>query len=139
VVERKRKRKQKRVAKEADWASYFARIKGVCPWSFRAYMTDTILFVDYADTDFNTWRLFLKYSNFETTVFKCPEKSADWLNNKCDELNLNQTDYEWLWSHPDEDSGDGHSTPIPVLIQQDRKQLTELRHKLGYEDEAETD
>jgi len=138
VVERKRK-KVERVAKEDKWSSYFAKIKGVCPWSYRAYMADTILFVDYAETDFNTWRLFLKYTNFEATVFKCPEKTPDWLNSKCDELNALQSDYEWLWSHPDEDSGDGHSTHIPVLIQQNREQLEMLREKLGYEDETEID
>ncbi len=130
----KRKRKQKKVAEEANWASYFARIKGVCPWSYRAYMADTILFVEYAESDFNTWRLFLKHTKFEATVFKCPEKSSDWLNNKCDQLNASQTDYEWLWSHPEHG---GDSTHIPVLIQQNREQLEVLRDKMGYEDETE--
>ena len=123
---------EKREVEEAKWACYFAKIKGVCPWSYRAYMADNILFVDYTDSTFNTWRLFLKGTKFEAVVFKCPEKSSEWLNKKCDQLNAEQTTYEWLWSHPEHG---GDSTHIPVLIQQMRQQLEELREKIGYEDE----
>jgi hypothetical protein len=37
-----------------------------------------------------------------------------------------------LWSHPEEG---GDSTPSPVLIQQDRTKLTDLRNKVGYTDD----
>ena len=97
-------------------------------------MADTILFVPYSDADFNTWRLFLKHTKFEATVYKCPEKTSKWLNSKCDELNGNQKEYEWLWSHPEHG---GDSTHIPVLIQQCRKRLEALREKVGYEDDED--
>lgn len=123
---------EKRVAEEVNWASYFAKIKGVCPWSYRAHMNDNILFVPYSDNTLNTWANIFYSSNHEAFVYKCPEKTSDWLNNKCDELNAVHCKSEWLWSHPVEG---GDSTPIPVLIQQDRQTLEILREKIGYEDE----
>jgi len=121
-----------KVVEEADWAEYFAKIKGVCPWSYRAHMADNILFLDYNEPELATWSSLFHSSKYEAFVYKCPGKSSDWLNSKCDQLNQTDQKSEWLWSHPTEG---GDSTPIPVLIQQDKVQLAELREKLGYEDD----
>jgi len=133
VAERRRKRKK--VQEEVNWTKYFAKIKGVCPWSYRAHMKDTILFIDYSDVTINTWQLFLDATEYEAFVYKCPGKSSKWLNAKADEMNAKYKKHEWLWSHPEHG---GDSTPIPVLIQQDRETLTKLREQVGYED-AEQD
>ena len=95
-------------------------------------MANNILFVDYVDHTFNTWAMIFTASKHEAFVFKCEGKSSDWLNNKCDELNAKHKQSEWLWSHPEHG---GDSTPIPVLIQQDKKQLEQLRAAVGYEEE----
>jgi len=122
----------KKDQKEVNWASYFAKIRGVCPWSFKAHMQDKILFIPYTDTTLSTWAVLFSASKHEAFVYKCPEKSVDWLNSMCDKLNAKYTEYEWLWSHPAEG---GDSTPVPVLIQQDRAQLEKLREAIGYEEE----
>ncbi len=136
MEKRKRKRWAKeKVQEEVNWTKYFAKIKGVCPWSYRAHMKETILFIDYSDVTINTWQMFLGATHFEAFVYKCPDKSSKWLTDKCAELNKKHTKYEWLWSHPEHG---GDSTPIPVLIQQDRELLTKSREQVGYED-AEQD
>ena len=122
----------KKEVEEVNWASYFAKIRGVCPWSYRAHMQDKILFIDYTDTTLHTWAVLFPASKHEAFVYKCPEKSSDWLNSKCDALNVKYSHSEWLWSHPEHG---GDSTPIPVLIQQDRAQLEQLREAVGYEEE----
>ena len=123
-----------KVAKEdKTWAKYFADIRGVCPWSYN--LMDKILVLDTHVNCMNTWSTIFKSSNHEAFVYKFPKANAQWLINKCEELNASQEHSEWLWSHPDEDSGDKTSTHIPVLIQQDREQLTELRNKVGYTDD----
>lgn len=126
------------VKEDVNWTSYFAKIRGVCPWSYAAHMNDNILFIDYSEHTFNTWRILFGSSKHEAFVYKCPGKSVEWLSNKCDQLNQpNQTDQtnqtsEWLWSHPAEG---GDSTPVEVLIQQDKQLLEQLREAVGYEEE----
>ena len=123
-----------KVAKEdKTWAKYFASIRGVCPWSYN--LMDKILVIQPNINCINTWSTIFKSGTHEAFVYKFPEATASWLENKCEELNKAQEYSEWLWSHPEADSGDNTSTHIPVLIQQDREKLTELRNKIGYTDE----
>lgn len=133
----KRKRKIKEAAKvdvEANWARYFANIKGVCPWSYAAFMKETILFVDYNDSTIKTWASLYGANgcNYEAFVYKCEGKDSNWLNETCDIMSVRYSNSEWLWSHPEKG---GDSTPIPVIIQQDKKRLEDLREKTGYTDE----
>ena len=129
------KRKRKKAQKEVDWLKYFNHIKGVCPWSLRAYMQDKILVWTDAERRYKTLSKLFTSTNHEAFVYTFPGKSADWLESQCELLNKTQTECEWLWSHPDADSGEGNSTPVPVLIQQDREMLNTLREKIGYIDE----
>ena len=96
---------------------------------------DKILVIQPHINCINTWSTIFKSGTHEAFVYKFPEATASWLENKCEELNKAQEYSEWLWSHPEADSGDNTSTHIPVLIQQDREKLTELRNKIGYTDE----
>ena len=120
---------------EANWKKYFEDIRTVCPWSYAAYMSDKILIVPYAESEFSTWRLFLHYTGFESVVYTFPaDITSGYLENLCDALNETDTESEWLWSHPEQG---GDSTPTPVLIQQERAKLEKLRHKVGYYDESQ--
>lgn len=122
---------------EADWAKYYALIKGVCPWSYAAFMSDRILTVEYSPVDFDTWRTIFKHTtkSFDCYVYTFDtDTTSEWLETKCDALNLEDEFSEWLWSHPEQG---GDSTPVPVLIQQVAEKLENLRHKVGYYDESE--
>ncbi len=130
----KAKRKRKKAQEEVNWAEYFAKIRGVCPYSYKAHMSDKILFVDYSDKDFETFAKLYGLTEHEAFVYKCYAKSGKWLNEKCDEMNVLLAQCEWLWSHPDYGND---STPIPVIIQQDKQTLESIRKKIGYYDEQE--
>jgi hypothetical protein len=123
---------ERKALKEDNWATYFAKIRGVCPWSYQAHMNNNIMFVDYSETSHNTWAMLFGSTKHEAFVYKCTGKTVDWLTSMCDELNEQYANSEWLWSHPEEG---GDSTPIPVLIQQNKAQLEQLREKIGYEEE----
>ncbi len=60
-------------------------------------------------------------------VYTCEGKGVRWLESMVDEMNTEYPDSEWLYSSPDDNTGD--ATPIPVLIQQRKAQLEELRNK----------
>jgi hypothetical protein len=121
----------KKVAKEdKQWREYFARIKQVCPWSYK--LMDKILIVETHENCLNTWGSLFNSSKYEAFVYTYADATVDWLKKKCDQLNQTHQTSEWLWSHPQADSGDGNSTHIPCLIQQDKAKLTDLRTKMDY-------
>jgi len=84
---------------------------------------------------YKTVSKFFPLTKHEAYVFVFEDKSAEWLESRAELLNKEQNVCEWLWSHPDADSGDNTSTPVPVLIQQDRQRLDKLRKQIGYEED----
>ncbi len=137
MVKRKRKIKEveKKVVKEVNWTHYFAHIQNVCPWAYKAYMKDNILVWEHPEKCFKTIKSLYAVSGYEAFVYVFSDSTPDLLEKLADQLNSEQQQDEWLWSHQDADSGDGNSTPVPVLIQQNRARLEKLREKLGYTDE----
>jgi hypothetical protein len=64
-----------------------------------------------------------------------PQISVEELNTLCDHYNETLGDKynsEYLWSHNEEG---GDSAPVPIIIQQDKEQLEQLRNKIGYTDD----
>ena len=120
-----------KVAKEdSTWVKYFARIRNVCPWSYK--LMDSILIWDNDEGSLNTIAATFRQSKMEAFVYVMKDKTANQLSDMCDVLNNKHKESEWLWSHPDEG---GDSTHVPCLIQQDRQKLTQLREAIGYTDE----
>ena len=124
------------VSSEVSWATnYFAKIRGVCPWSYKTHMKDNILFIEGGgERCYGTWSYIYKSSNKEAFVFIEKGKNSEELNAICEKYEKIYKHVEWLWSHPDEG---GDSTPVPVIIIQDKSRLQTLREKVGYE--ADTD
>tara|TARA_Y100001937_G_scaffold44400_1_gene62514 strand:- start:1859 stop:2233 length:375 start_codon:yes stop_codon:yes gene_type:complete len=117
-----------KVAREdSTWVKYFARIRKVCPWSYK--LMDSILIWDNDESNLNTIAVTFKQSKMEAFVYVMKNKTAKQLSDMCDMLNKKYDHSEWLWSHPDEG---GDSTHVPCLIQQDRDKLEQLREAIGY-------
>ena len=123
-----------KVAKEVNWSKYFAHIQGVCPWAYNAFMKDNILVWEHPEECFKTIKSLYITSGYEAFVYVFKNSTPKQLELLAEKLNNEQDADEWLWSHPDADSGDGNSTPVPALIQQNRARLEQLREKLGYYD-----
>ena len=128
--------------KEVNWLAHYESIRGVCPWAYRAFVSGKIITIPYTDSTFKTFAN--AFDNCKDDygvatdcfVFVCEGKSVEWLSAKVDEMDALYPTQEWLYSSPDDDSGD--ATPVPVLIQQRREQLQSLRDKIGYVDDDET-
>ena len=121
------KRKRKKVAKEAvsvsntQWAEYFASIVGVCPWS-KAYWAKQKI-------DVQVWRGTGEIKPLDDYVARMwihKNASGRTLRNIHNRLNDVRTHEEWLYSPP---QYGGHSTPVPVLIQQDLAILNNARQR----------
>ena len=113
------------VAKEAaresniDWTAYFESIVGVCPWSKMYWKKQKI--------DIQDWRgehNIQPLDDYVARMWIHRNASGRTLCNIHHRLNDERTHEEWLYSHK---QYGGHSTPVPVLIQQDRKTLEKAR------------
>lgn len=112
-----RKRKRLQDVAEADWTRYFESIKRWCPWSLVAWNQGLI--------SITKWNKPEPLGSNEARVYWA-DLNPRRLKKLCTKLDNADTECEWLWSHP---NFGGRSTPIPVLIQQDRARLRELREK----------
>ena len=102
-----------------NWSEYFASIISVCPWS-KSYWEKQSIDVQQWKGEHNITPL----KNYVARMWIHKHASGRLLCKVHNRLNMLRLDEEWLYSHP---CYGGHSTPIPVLIQQDLALLTKAR------------
>ena len=66
--------------------------------------------------------------NYDAVVY-LTDMSVDELDKFVEDRNNEQDSCEYLWSHPTFTKGGNRQTSQPIVIQQDRAFLTELREK----------
>ena len=129
-TERKRKveRKEEAVEDKSIWFQYFHSIKNVCPWSFESYCNGRVKITqfdrDILELNEQNWSL----KEWDAIVY-ITEMSVNELDEFVEERNNDQEKCEYLWSHPHYTKGGGRQTHCPIIIQQDRQFLTELRRR----------
>ena len=128
VRKRKKVERKEEVEDKSIWLKYFHSIRHVCPWSYKSYLEGKIKIIPFD-------RELLKLTEMNWNL-----ESNDALVYVVDDLTLNEIDEfvahrndcqekcEYLWSHPTFTKGSNNQTPKPVIIQQDRKRLMELRN-----------
>jgi|TARA_R100000149_G_C5819310_1_gene99299 hypothetical protein len=121
--------KRKNVEVEVDWLKYFHSIKHVCPWSLQSYTQGTTLITQFDKDIIKLNELNWRNLPWEVIVYLTGD---DLTLNAIDEFvahrNDSQERCEYLWSHPSFTKGGNNQTPVPVIIQQDRENLMELRY-----------
>lgn len=132
--------------KEVNWLEYYKGIRSVCPWSYRSYVMGGIITIPYNGSTFDTYATSFEVCESregvktDCFVYVCDNKSPEWLETKVQELQSvdKYKESEWLYSTPDDDD-EGNATPVPVIIQQRKAQLQQLREQVGYNDKAKTE
>ena len=114
--------KAESVSKE-DWSEYFASIISVCPWS-KSYWKQQKIDVQQWKGEHNITPL----KNNVARMWIHKHASGRLLCKVHNRLNVCREYEEWLYSHP---CYGGHSTPIPVLIQQDLAILNAARQRIS--------
>lgn len=116
------KKAAKEVAEEVNWTDYFASIVSVCPWSKAYWAKQKIDVVRWEGVpyplDGYVARMYIAYDKTPTQLKNIMKRHNDYFD-----------DEEWLYSHP---KFGGHSTPVPVLIQQDYDVLAKARSHHKY-------
>ena len=128
-----RKRKRKRMERkgevaEDNWLTYFYSIKNVCPWSYESYKKGRIYITEFTPNKVNRTELEWSCIWYDAVVY-LTDMSVDELDEFVEERNRKQNSCEYLWSHPEFTKGGNRQTSRPIIIQQDRAFLTELRGK----------
>ena len=114
---RNQRKKVAEVAAEANWHSYFEKIRSVCPWSYSAWRRGAI--------EITQWHsVILDLNDLEARVYVAPNHKYRQLQKMAERFNRERPTEEWLWSHP---QFQGNSAPLPCFIQQDRKRLETIR------------
>ena len=107
-----------RSRQNVDWYSYFKSIREECPWSYAAYIKGKIDIIEYTGVRYTLGRY-----QARMYILNAPDETVAALAAG---LDYDDKEYEWLYSHP----GFGpYATPVSVLIQQDRKQLNQIREQ----------
>ena len=109
------------MTQNVDWQKYFEHIKPVCPWSGAAWKKGEIKVKLW---DGKTEEL----GNNQAIIYICKGYNRRRLKKLCKKLDVS-LEYEWLWSEPTHGE---YASPIPILIQQDRRKLFDLRFDTGY-------
>ncbi len=107
-------------AEAVDWSQYFQSIKTQCPWSLAAFNKGRI--------DITVNKRPQPLGEYEARVYIIKNINPRRLKKLCNKLDKTDPDNEWLWSHPRYRK---YSTPVPVMIQQNRARLTHLRMGLS--------
>ena len=105
-----------------NWLEYFESIQRECPWSLRAYKQGAIDIQHWHDTD-----TLEPLGNYQARMYivDYPDSIVEAM---AQELDCDDQESEWLFSYP----GYGEfATPVAVLIQQNRKQLNDIRTRLS--------
>ena len=108
---------------EVNWAEYFQHIKPVCPWSSAAHKKGEIKFVEWSGE-------LEPLGDNQAIVYICENYNRRRLKKLHKKLDTGE--YEMLWSEP---TNGPNASPIPVIIQQDKRKLFNLRFDTGYYDE----
>ena len=129
----KEKEEEQRIQEEVTWVKdYFISIRKLCPWSLKFWMEEKILHIKSTGKCELTWCACFTASKHEAMLIEYPQDtSVDKLYGITEKIEKRYPELIAFWSHPIEGE---NNTPSPAVIVQDRKTLTDLRKKVGYND-----
>jgi len=123
-VERRRE-----VEARSIWFQYFHSIRHVCPWSYESYLNGKIKIIPYDEDMLKLTEMNWSIEPWDAVVYVVDtDLTLDAIDNIVARRNESQEKCEYLWSHPTFTKGGGNQAPFPIIIQQDRAKLMELRY-----------
>ena len=120
--------KRKEVEVDSNWFQYFHSIRHVCPWSFKSYLEGRIQIIPFDRDLLKLTEMNWTVQPNDALVYVVDDLTLDEIDDFVAHRNDCQDKCEYLWSHPTFTKGANNQTPKPVIIQQDRKRLMELRN-----------
>ncbi len=114
---------------EVNWLEYFQSISDVCPWSLESYKAGRILFIPYNEKTIAINDVQWDDRIVDAIVYFNAPDDIDYLDDVVVDLEDSETCI-YFWSHPKFTKGKSKQAPVPILIQQSRANLEQVRkHK----------
>ena len=120
--------RKKEVEDNSNWFNYFHSIRHVCPWSYKSYLEGKIQIIPFDKELLKLTEINWKIQPNDALVYVVDDLTLDEIDEFVAHRNDSQKKCEYLWSHPTFTKGANNQTPKPVIIQQDRERLMELRN-----------
>ncbi|MAJ57163.1 MAG: hypothetical protein CMI74_03745 [Candidatus Pelagibacter sp.] len=120
--------RKKEVGDNSNWFNYFHSIRHVCPWSYKSYLEGKIQIIPFDKELLKLTEINWKIQPNDALVYVVDDLTLDEIDEFVAHRNDSQKKCEYLWSHPTFTKGANNQTPKPVIIQQDRERLMELRN-----------
>ncbi len=120
--------RKEEVEDNSIWFQYFRSIRHACPWSYKSYIEGRIkivpLDIDILKLTEMNWNI----EDWDAIVYVVDDLTLEEIDDIVAHRNDSQEKCEYLWSHPTYSKGGNNQAPYPIIIQQDRTQLMELRY-----------
>ena len=121
------------------WLWYFRKIKKVCPWSYKSFIDGTTRIIPFDEKEMLLSEQNWEQEPWEVIVYLMGDDlTLEEIDNIVAFRNESQEKCEYLWSHPSFSKGAKNQTHVPVIIQQDRARLMELRYAKKVESKKKT-
>lgn len=111
-----------------NWLDYFRKIQYVCPWSYESFVQGKTKIVPFDPDILVLMEMNWDIEPWEVILYVVSDLTLDEIDDFVARRNDCQEKCEYLWSHPSYSKGGNNQTPVPVIIQQDRQRLMELRN-----------
>jgi len=127
-VERKNDLEDNLIPNYIVWLHYFRRIKNVCPWSYESFIQGKTKIVPFDPDMLTLMEMNWNIEPWEVILYVVSDLTLDEIDDFVARRNDSQEKCEYLWSHPLYSKGRNNQAPVPIIIQQDRERLMELRN-----------
>lgn len=113
---------------EVNWLEYFKSIADVCPWSLDSYMAGRILFLEYDPKTIAQNDIGWDDEIADAIVYSNAPDDIDTLDEEVYDLNQDESSpCIYFFSHPEFTKGKFKNSPTPIIIQQSRYNLEQIR------------
>ena len=128
MVKRKKVERKEEVEAKSIWFQYFRSIRHVCPWSYQSYLEGKIKIIPFDRELMELTEANWEHQPYDALVYVVDDLTLDEIDDIVAQQNDCQEKCEYLWSHPTFTKGGNNQAPYPIIIQQDRAKLMELRY-----------
>ena len=112
-----------------NWLEYFESIQSVCPWSLTSFKQGRIRFEPYNHSMIHRLDMYWNDDYYDAVIYLNAPNDSQVLDQLVAEFEAdsNLRNCVYFWSHPDHTKGGHKQAPVPVIIQQSRKNLDQAR------------
>ena len=128
MVKRRKVERKEEVEAKSIWFQYFRSIRNVCPWSYKSYLEGKIKIIPFDRELLELTETNWAIQPYDALVYVVDDLTLDAIDDIVAHRNDCQEKCEYLWSHPTFTKGGNNQAPYPIIIQQDRAKLMELRY-----------